>query len=58
MGGLLEYVHGGYASTYEKDLFLRFERGILISERIVDNGLADPNSTQGYRVGAYLTLGR
>ena len=58
MGGLLEYVHGGYASTYEKDLFLRFEKGILISERIVNNGLADPNSTQGYRVGASLTLGR
>lgn len=58
MGGLLEYVHGGYASTYEKDLFLRFEKGILISERIVDNGLADPNASQGYRVGASLTLGR
>ncbi len=58
MGGLLEYVHGGYASTYEKDLFLRFEKGILISERIVDNGVADPNSTKGYRVGASLTLGK
>ena len=58
MGGLLEYVHGGYASTYEKDLFLRFEKGILISERIVDNGFADPNASQGYRLGASLTLGR
>jgi hypothetical protein len=57
MGGLLDYVHGGYASIYEKDLFLRFEKGILISERIVENGLADPNSTQGYRVSASLTLG-
>ena len=58
MRGLLEYAHGGYASTNEKDLFLGFEKGILISERIVDNGLADPNASQGYRVGASLTLGR
>lgn len=57
MGGLLEYVHGGYASTYERDLFLRFDKGRLISERIVENGLADPNASQGYQVGASTTFG-
>jgi hypothetical protein len=36
-GELLNYVHMGYASTYQNDLILEFRRGLLISERIVDN---------------------
>jgi len=36
-GDLLNYVHMGYASTYQKDLILEFRRGLLISERIVEN---------------------
>ena len=44
-GALLNYVHGGYASTYEKDLFLRVQRGVVLEERIVVNGQAEPDAT-------------
>ena len=37
MGELLEYVHNGYASTYEKDLLLTIKDGIVMDERMVDN---------------------
>lgn len=36
-GEILENVHMGYSSTYEKDLFLEFESGVLINQRTVDN---------------------
>jgi len=31
-GELLEYVHMGYASTYEYELFMEFKQGILIKK--------------------------
>jgi hypothetical protein len=40
-GDMLRYVHMGYASVFEKDLFLTFEEGILINERIVENRESD-----------------
>jgi hypothetical protein len=55
-GRLLEYVHGGYASSYEKDLFLKFERGVLVKEWEVNNGIGDIGSPTGYGVGAYLNF--
>lgn len=36
-GKLLDYLHMGYGSLYERDLFLRFERGVLVGEREVLN---------------------
>lgn len=30
-GEMLEYIHAGYCSIYENDLFLKFENGILIN---------------------------
>ena len=36
-GEILEYIHLGYASLYEKDLFLIFENGVLVKEYEVDN---------------------
>ena len=36
-GEMLEYVHMGYESIYEKDIYLEFENGCLMSERIEDN---------------------
>ncbi len=36
-GELLEYVHNGYGSLYEKELFLRFLNGKLIGESEKDN---------------------
>jgi len=36
-GKMLSYVHMGYGSVYEKELYLAFEKGKLIKEEIVDN---------------------
>lgn len=36
-GEMLDYVHMGYASLYERDLILVFENGLLTNEYIVDN---------------------
>lgn len=57
-GRLLEYIHGGYASTYEKDLFLTFENGVLKSKFLKENGTStDPAQSDGYAIGAFTTLG-
>ena len=37
-GKRLEYVHMGYGSTYERDLLLEFEKGVLIESRVRVNG--------------------
>ncbi len=37
MGELLYYVHGGYSSLFEKDIFLDIEKGIVIDKTEVDN---------------------
>ena len=42
-GQLLNYVHGGYASQYEQDLFIEVVRGVVVSERLVVNGVAEPD---------------
>lgn len=49
---LLKYVHGGFHSVYEVDLFLRVQGGVLIGERIVRNGTAAPGTEAGYRINA------
>ena len=36
-GEILEYVHGGYGSTYETDLFITIEEGIVIKEEEIKN---------------------
>jgi len=37
MGEKVEHIHMGYASVYEKDLLLNFKKGVLVSEKIIDN---------------------
>ncbi len=52
-GKQLEYVHMGYASTYERDLLLEFKKGVLISRREKINGVAkDENASEGYGISA------
>lgn len=36
-GEMLQYYHIGYASVYEKELYLEFENGYLIGKREKDN---------------------
>lgn len=58
-GKLLEYVHMGYGSTYERDLFLDIERGVVVATRLQHNGTADSEDTpEGYEVGAMTVFPR
>jgi hypothetical protein len=36
-GELIEYVHMGFASTYERDLHIEIDRGVVVKSWIVDN---------------------
>jgi len=42
-GKRLKYVHMGYGSTFERDLFLDVERGVVANTRICDNVTAEPD---------------
>jgi len=56
-GRLIQYVHGGYASVYEKDWFIDIERGVVVGESVRQNGQAsgdDPR--EGYRIGPMTTM--
>lgn len=55
-GALLKYVHGGYLSVYEEDLFIRVQRGVVVAERIVRNGTAASGSEDGYILGLSIAI--
>lgn len=40
-GKLLDYAHMGYGSTYERDLFLEIEKGVIRTTRVRQNGHAE-----------------
>ena len=40
-GKMLKYVHAGYGSKYERDLFLDIERGVVKNTRVRHNGTAE-----------------
>ena len=44
-GERLEYVHMGYRSTYERDLLLDLEHGVVVKKRIRQNGTAGDHVT-------------
>jgi hypothetical protein len=45
-GALLDYVHGGYASTYEYDLLMEFKQGVLVNKHVKHNEV--PNEGEGH----------
>lgn len=47
-GDRLHYVHGGYASIYEEDLFLNFNQGVLQGTRLVKNEPPPPVNRDDY----------
>ena len=52
-GKQLEYVHMGYGSTYERDLFLKIETGVVVGCHVHHNGRAEgSNRAEGYGIGA------
>jgi hypothetical protein len=58
-GKRLKYVHMGYASTFEYDLLLDFERGLVVGSRLRHNGVAaSAGAPEGYAVGAMTLLPR
>lgn len=57
-GKILKYVHGGFASTYERDLFMEFRRGVLVSEHTVVNGVAENDGSDEYEVAAFTVFPR
>jgi hypothetical protein len=58
-GKQLEYVHMGYASKFEQDLFLEIERGVVVATRVRQNGVAESDQApEGYSVGAMTVFPR
>jgi hypothetical protein len=57
-GKLLRYIHGGYGSTYEDDLFITIEKGVVAQTVVQHNGAAeDSDDAEGYQVGAMYFFG-
>jgi len=56
-GALLKYVHGGFGSVYEEDLFFDVNKGVVTSERLVRNGTAAPEASKGYTLAAATSIG-
>lgn len=57
-GKMLNYVHGGFASKYERDHFMQFKSGELIEEHTVVNGVADPDADDGVEVAAFTVFSK
>jgi len=36
-GELVDYVHMGFGSTYERDLLITIDKGLVVSKRVLDN---------------------
>ena len=58
-GKQLEYVHMGYASTYERDRILKIEKGVVIGSLVRHNGDAEgDDGPDGYGIGAMTVFPR
>jgi hypothetical protein len=56
-GPLLKYVHGGYASTYEKDLVVVVRQGVVQEERLIVNGQAAAGAPEEYFHAGWTVFG-
>lgn len=54
-GKRLEYVHMGYASTYERDVLLTLQNGVVLAKEVRLNGEAEDGAPEGYSIGAMTT---
>ncbi len=57
-GKLLEYVHQGWGSTYEEDVFFAVRRGVVQAVKVQRNGTGAPDAPEGYGVAATYVFGR
>ena len=46
----------GYGSTFEKDLYLTFKKGMLVAKRVITNGVGKEGDPEGYGVAAFTTF--
>ena len=51
-GRQLQYVHMGYGSTYERDLILTLQKGVVVGEEVRLNGQAEDGAPDGFSIGA------
>src|SRR5690606_1599815 len=58
-GKMLEYLHHGYGSTYERDLLLELDHGVVTSTTVRHNGTSeDDDAPEGYEVAAMIVSQR
>ena len=57
-GSLLNYVHGGYASTYEYDLLMEFKQGILVSKHARHNQIPEEKPIDPATIPDFLRKGK
>ena len=58
-GKILEYVHMGYGSTYESDLMIDIEKGVVVSTKVIHNGLSEVDGgAEGYGIGGMTVFPR
>ena len=58
-GKMLKYLHMGYGSTYERDLFLEIEEGVVKNTWVRQNGTVEnENAPEGYGVGGMTVFPR
>lgn len=58
-GKQLEYVHMGFGSTFERDVFLDVEQGVVVATRVKHNGVSgSQHAPEGYGVGAMAVFGQ
>lgn len=51
-GKLLKYIHMGYGSAYEADLFIDIRKGVVTGTEVLHNGTSkNPNAKEGYGIG-------
>jgi hypothetical protein len=49
-GEMIHYVHSGYESQYERDLYLDVKNGIIISSRLIENNDSHIETDEDYEV--------
>lgn len=58
-GKMLKYLHAGFGSTYERDLILELERGVVVATHIRHNGKSDAeNAPEDYSTGGMVIFSR
>ena len=56
-GKMLEYEHMGYGSTYETDIQINVEQGVVQQVTVQTNGISDDhNALEGYGIAAFTTF--